>query len=94
MQIGELRLERDDGMAITGDVAGTSGPGAHPPRRLDHGIDDGGMTSHPEIVVRTPYYDVAGGTAAAPGGMGWVLGVPLEIGEHAVPALAMDLVEE
>ena len=94
MQIGELRLERDDGMAITRDVAGTSGPGAHPPRRLDHGIDDSGMTSHPEIVVRAPYHDVAGGTAAAPGRKGWALGVPLEIGEHPVTALAMDFVEE
>jgi hypothetical protein len=53
-----------------------------------------GWRSHPEIVVRAPYDDLARGTAAAPGGMGWTLGVPLEIGEHPVPALAMDFVEE
>jgi hypothetical protein len=94
MQIGELGLERDDGMAIAGDVAGTSGTGAHLSRRLDHGVDDSGMASHPEIVVRAPYHDIAGGTAAAPSGMGWSLGVPLEIGEHPVTALAMDFVEE
>jgi hypothetical protein len=52
------------------------------------------MASHPEIVVRAPYHDLAAGTAAAPGGIGWALGVPLEIGEHPVTALAMDFVEE
>src|SRR5260370_33488562 len=77
VQIREFRLERDDGMAITGAVAGTSGPGAHPPRRLDHGIDDTVMTPHPELVVRTPYYGGSGCTDAAPGAMGWALGVPL-----------------
>src|SRR5437588_12422313 len=88
VQIREFGLERDDGMAIAGDVAGTSGPGAHPPRGLDHRIDDSGMASHPEIVVRAPYHDVSGDTGAAPGSMGWALGMPLEIGEHAVTALA------
>ena len=94
MQIGELGLERDDGAAVAGDVAGTAGTGAHLPRRLDHRVDDSGMASHPEIVVRAPDHDLAVGTAAAPGGIGWALDVPLEIGEHPVTALAMDFVEE
>ena len=79
MQIGKLRLERDNGIAIAGDVAGTPGAGAHPLRSLDHGIDDSGMASHPEIVVRAPYHDLAGGTAAAPGGIRRAGSVPLEI---------------
>src|SRR5438270_11418588 len=92
VQIRELRLERDDGMAIAGDVPRTSGAGAHPPRRLDHGVDDSGMASHPEIVIRAPYHDLARGTAAAPGGTGWAHGMPLEIGEHPITAFATDFV--
>jgi hypothetical protein len=81
-------------MVIAGNVVGTSGADAHPQRGLDHGIDDSGIASHPEIVVPAPYNDVTGGTAAAPDGMGWALGVPLEIGEHPVTVPATDFVEE
>src|SRR6202035_2957908 len=69
-------------------------PAPNPPRRLDHGIDDGGVASHSEIVVRAPDDDLTRGIFAAPGGIGRALGVPLEIGEHPVTALAMDSVEE
>ena len=62
--------------------------------RLDQGIDDSGMASHPEIVVRAPHHDLAVGTAAVPGGMGWAPRMPLEISEHPVTALAMNLVKE
>jgi hypothetical protein len=78
MQVGNLRLERDDGMAITGDVPRTSGADAHPPRGLDHGIDDSRMAPHPEIIVRAPHDDLARSAAATPSGVGWALGVPLE----------------
>jgi hypothetical protein len=86
VQIRELRLERDDGMTIAGDFAGTYGADAHPPRRLDHGIGDSGMASHPEIVVRAPHHEVAGGTAAAPGDMGECSACAAEIGEHPLTA--------
>src|SRR6266481_8427058 len=94
MQIGELRLERDNGMAVAGDVAGPSGANAHPACGLDHGIDDSGVSSHPEIVVRALYDDFAGGAGAAPACIGRADGVPLEIGEDAIAALPTDTIEE
>jgi len=38
-------------MAVAGDVARPSRTSADLPRSLDHGIDDGRMASHAEIVV-------------------------------------------
>ena len=92
VQVGELHLERDDGVAVAGDVRGAAG--ASPARGLDHGIDDSGVASHPEIVVRAPDDDPARAAATAPACIGWAVGAPLEIGENAIAALSTDFVEE
>jgi hypothetical protein len=48
---------------------------------------------HPEIVVRAPDDDLAGRRAAAPGGIGWAVGVPFEIGKNAVAVFSADCIE-
>src|SRR5205823_2973272 len=93
MQVRELRFERDDGMAVARDVAGTASPGAHPPCGLGHGINDSGMASHPEIVVRAPDDHLASIIATAPGGKGWAVGMPLKIDESAIAAFPTHTVE-
>jgi hypothetical protein len=93
MQVRELSLERDDGMAVAGDVAGTASPGAHPPCGLGHGIDDSRMASHSEIVVRAPDDDLASIIATVPGGVGRPVSVPLKIGKNAIPAFPTHAVE-
>ena len=84
MQIGELGFECHDGMAVAGDVAGPSGARTHPHRGLDHRIDDRGVASHPEIIVRAPNNDLAGGAVVAPNGKGWAVGPPLQIDKGAI----------
>jgi hypothetical protein len=53
-----------------------------------------GVASHPEIIVRAPNDDLAGTAAPVPGGVGWAVGLPLEIGRNAVAAFSMDAVEK
>jgi len=80
-------------MAVARDVAGTASPGTHPPCGLGHGIDDSGMASHPEIVVRAPDDDLASIIAVAPSGKGWAVRVSLEIDESAIAAFPTHAVE-
>jgi hypothetical protein len=93
MQVGEFRLKRDNGMAIAGDISSSASAGTHPLRGLDHGIDDEGMAAHPEIIVGAPYDDLAAGIAIAPACIGRARGIPLQIGENTIAALAANSVE-
>ena len=54
VQIGELALKLDDGVAGAGNVAGAAGAGADLARRVDHGGDHVRMLAHAEIVVGAP----------------------------------------
>jgi hypothetical protein len=51
------------------------------------------MAAHPEIIVGAPYDDLAAGTAIAPACIGWARGIPLQIGENTIAALAANSVE-
>jgi hypothetical protein len=94
MQVGELRFERDDGMAVAGNVAGTSSASTHAQRGLDHGIDDNGVASHAEIIVGAPNDDLAGTVTAAPAGVGRPSGLSLEIDKGAIAPFLSDAIEK
>jgi hypothetical protein len=51
------------------------------------------VTAHPEIVVGAPYDDLAAVAPVAPPGIRRARGIPLQIGENAIAALAANLVE-
>src|SRR6266576_1389531 len=57
-------------------------------------VDDSGMASHPKIVIRTPDDDLARNPLAAPGGIGWTVGVSLEVGKDAITAFSTHAVEK
>jgi hypothetical protein len=93
MQVGELRLECNDSMAIARDVSRAPSAGANAARGLDHGVDHKGMPPHPKIIVAAPYDDFAAVIAIAPACIGRPGGVPLQIGEDAIATLSTNVVE-
>ena len=87
VQVGEFRLELDEGMIGAGDVARAARARAHAGRGLDHRADNLGMLAHAEIVVGAPDHDVPLALRRVPEGVREPAGDPLQVGEHAVAAL-------
>src|SRR5262249_20334299 len=87
VQVGELALEHDQRMIGAGDVAGAARAGAHAGRGLDHGADHLRVLAHAEVIIRTPYDDVARALWRMPDRARETAGEPLEIGEHPEAAL-------
>ncbi|MNI46795.1 hypothetical protein D3C73_1012770 [compost metagenome] len=91
VQIGQIALQQDVFVASAGDVARAARARAIgadcPLRRLDHlGVD-----AHRQIVVRAP--DGDGPLAPVIPGVGPALRQPLQIGEDAIPALLLQIVQ-
>src|SRR5262249_27478521 len=91
VQVGKLVLELHQRMVGAGNIAGAARPGAHPRRRLHHGADHLRVLAHAEIVVGTPYDDVAPALRGVPHSMGEPSCQPFEIGKHAVTPLVVQL---
>src|SRR5574339_663438 len=93
MQIGELALELDQGMAGAGNVACAARASAHAPGSVDHFVNDRRMLRHREIVVRAPHDDLAGTGRRMPDCVGKPPSDTLEIRKNSIPPLPMQLIQ-
>ena len=84
MQVCEFALKLDQRVICPGNVAGTTGTGAHPGRRLDHGADHLRVLTHPEIIVRAPDHHVSSLLGRVPDRPRKAPGDTLEISKHPV----------
>ena len=91
MQIGQLAFEQYMGVAGSGDVAGTPGPGAGAAQLLCHRGQHLGVLAHAEIIVRAPYRDF--GADAVIVGAREPAAAPLQIREDTIAPLAMERVD-
>ncbi len=69
------------------------GTGAATIERFVHRGDDGGVLTHPEVVVRAPHRDFAAAAVAVKGGEREPARPPLEIGKNAVVAVASEAIK-
>ncbi|GIS12885.1 MAG: hypothetical protein CM15mP115_20360 [Alphaproteobacteria bacterium] len=90
---GQLVLERDEGVAGAGDVAGAAGAGAARRRRRAHGRDHVRMLAHAEIVVGTPDDDLLRRAIVVAQGDRVPADDPLELDEMPVAVLGFQAVQ-
>ena len=90
VQVGELLLERDQGMIGAGDVAGAAGAGAHPGRGLHHRPDHLGVLAHAQIVVGAPHDDVTGAVGGMPNGARKAPGQTFQVGKNPIAPLVLE----
>ena len=93
VQVGKFQFELDQRVVGAGNVAGAAGARAHPAGCVLERGDDVGVLAHAEIVVGAPDGDFLGAAVGAPDGAREFAGDALEIGEDAVAALCMELVD-
>ena len=87
VEIGKLRLKLDMHVSRARDVAGAARAGADIPQRLVHGLEDGGMLAHCEIVVGAPNGDIPFALRGDQGGFRKIAAATLDVGEFAITPL-------
>jgi hypothetical protein len=70
MQISKLKLQLDQWMVGSSDIAGSAGTRPEACRGRNHRPDDIRMLPHPEIIVRAPDHDLARTRPRVPSGVG------------------------
>ena len=89
MQAGQFALQLDMQVVGAGDVARAAGAGALRRHRVTHGLEHQGVAAHAEVVIAAPDHDLARGAHRRPvQGQRIAAGQPLQVGEHAIAALA------
>ncbi|KHQ52584.1 hypothetical protein OA50_03059 [Mameliella alba] len=93
VQVSEFRLQRDVMRIGAGYVARATRPGAALVHHLLHPRTHVRMLAHPEVVVRTPDSEILRTPHGPAPGLGEGLAVPLQLGEDAVVALCLEVVQ-
>ena len=93
MKIGKLLLKDDMQMSGPGDVASAAGSGAVGLDRIRHGVQDGRVLTHSQIIVRTPYRDVPVATVKPVQSFGESPAATLQIGKNPIVALFLKAIE-
>ncbi len=93
VQVGQFMFELDQRVRGTGDVARAAGAGAHAAGRILEGGDHVGVLAHAEVVVGAPDGDLLGAAVGTPDGARKLAGNALEVGENAVSALRVELID-
>ena len=93
VKVGELALKQDVLMAGARNIARAAGASARSVDRLMHGGEHFGMLAHAEIIVGAPHghFPLAAGVMEP--GFGEGARDALELGEHAIAALAPERIE-
>ena len=93
MQVAQFALEQHVEMVGAGNVARTAGAGA---AAVDRGVHRGQhlrMLAHAQIIVGTPDRDFLPGTVPVPGRLREMPRMALDIGEHAIAAFPVQIVD-
>ena len=91
MQIRQFLLELDMIMRGPGNVACSTRSRTRNVDRFVHGLQDGRVLTHAEIVIRAPDGDRARSTVGELRGLGKVATGPDDVGEDAIAPLAAKL---